>query len=45
MEVSVCRSLCNLGLPWWFSGYDLALPTQGAWVQSLVKELERTHHN
>ena len=45
MEVSVCRTLCNLGLSWWFSGYDLALPTQGAWVQSPVKELEPTHHN
>ena len=28
-----------LGIPWWSSGYDSALPLQGAWVQSLVGKL------
>ena len=28
-----------LGLPWWSSGLDSMLPLQGAWVQSLVREL------
>ena len=27
------------GLPWWSSGLDSALPTQGAWVRSLIGEL------
>ena len=27
------------GVPWQFSGYDSALPLQGAWVRSLVGEL------
>ena len=27
------------GLPWWSSGQDSALPMQGTWVQSLVREL------
>ena len=31
-----------LGLPWWSSGEDSALPVQQAWVQSLVGEL-RSH--
>lgn len=30
------------GLPWWSSCWDSSLPMQGAWVQSLVKEL-RSH--
>ena len=29
-----------LGLPWWSSGWDSALPMQGAWVRSLDKELD-----
>ena len=29
-------------LPWWFSGQDLALPMQGARVQSLVRKLGPT---
>ena len=29
----------QLGLPWRSSGYDSELPMQGAWVQSLVREL------
>ena len=28
-----------MGLPWWSSGYDSALPLQGAWVRSLVGEI------
>ena len=28
------------GLPWWSSGWDSMLPMQGAWVQSLVGELD-----
>ena len=31
-----------LGLPWWSSGQDYVLPMQGAWVQSLVGELDPT---
>ena len=27
-------------LPWWSSGLDSMLPVQGAWVQSLIGELE-----
>ena len=27
------------GLPWWLSGKDSALPTQGSWIQSLVQKL------
>ena len=34
-----------LKTPWWSSGSDSALPTQGAWVGSLVGELESTCHN
>ena len=30
------------GLPWWSSGEASVLPLQGAWVQSLVREL-RSH--
>ena len=33
------------GLPRWSSGYDSALPMQGAQVQSLVRELDSTYHN
>ena len=28
------------GLPWWCSGWDSTLPMQGAWVPSLVGELD-----
>ena len=30
------------GLPWWSSGQDITLSTQGVWVWSLVKELDPT---
>ena len=30
------------GLPWWSNGYNSVLPTQGAWIRSLVREL-RSH--
>ena len=31
-------------LPSWSSGWDCLRPVQGAWVQSLVKELDPTWH-
>ena len=37
-----------LGLPWWSSGQDKKLPMQGAWVQSLIRELHavtKTQHS
>ena len=33
---------CLWGLPWWSSGYDSALPMQGAWVRFLARELDPT---
>ena len=30
------------GLAWWTSGYDSMRPVQGAWVRSLVRELDST---
>ena len=33
------------GFPWWSSGYDSAVPTQGAWVRFLVGELDPTCSN
>ena len=33
------------GLPWRSSGSDSAFPMQGAWVQSLVGELDPVCHN
>ena len=36
------KNICLPGLLWWCSGYDSELPVQGAWVQSLVREL-RSH--
>ena len=33
------------GIPWQFSGSDSMLPIQGAWVQTLVGELDPTCHN
>ena len=33
------------GLPWWSSGYGSALPKQGAWVPSLVRDLAPTCRN
>ena len=33
------------GLPWWSSGQDSARPVQGAWVQSLVRELDPAYGN
>ena len=38
-EIQVLK-LSGLGLPWRSSGWDSALSLQGAWVQSLVGELE-----
>ena len=32
-------------LAWWSSGWDSVLPTQGFWVQSLVRELDPTCHS
>ena len=32
------------GLPWWSSGQDSVLLMQGAWVQSMVRELDPTCH-
>ena len=32
--------LKRLGHPWWSSGEDSALPMQGVWVRSLVRELD-----
>ena len=37
-----CCSRVNWGLPWWRSGWDSTLPMPGAWVQSLVRELDPT---
>ena len=34
-----------MGLPWWSSGWDSELPMQGAWVRSLVRELDPTCRN
>ena len=33
------------GLPWWPWGEDSKLPKQGAWVRSLVRELDPACHN
>ena len=33
------------GLPWWSSGWDSLLPMQGAWVWSLVEELDPACHS
>ena len=33
------------GIPWWSSGWESALPMQGARVQSLVRELDPTWDN
>ena len=35
----------TLGLPGWSCGYDFMLSMQGAWVQTLVRELDPTCHN
>ena len=35
----------DVQLPWWSSGEASELPRQGAWVQSLVKELDPICHN
>ena len=35
----------QLGLPCWSRGSDSALPKQGAWVWSLIRELDPTCHN
>ena len=34
-----CCLIWEKGLPWWSSGQDFLFPMQGAWVQSLVREL------
>ena len=33
------------GLPWWSSVQDFTIPMQGAWVPSLVRELDPTYRN
>ena len=33
------KSRSALGIPWWSSGWDSVLPLQGAWVQSVIREL------
>ena len=35
----------DVQFPWWSSGEASELPRQGAWVQSLVKELDPICHN
>ena len=35
----------KLGLPWWSSGQDSAVPVQGAQILSLVRELDPMCHN
>ena len=35
----------GLRLPWWSSDWDSVLPMQGAWVWSLVRELNPTWRN
>ena len=32
----------NRGLSWWSNGQDSTLPIQGAWLQSLTRELDAT---
>ena len=46
-EVSghITKVLPYMEFPRWSSGQDSALPMQGAWVQSLVRELNPTCHN
>ena len=39
--VEYCIKKSFQGLPWWSS--DFALPMQGTWVRSLVKELDPTY--
>ena len=36
---------CEGELPWWSSGWDSALPMQGDWVPSLVREVDPTFCN
>ena len=36
------KEISDLGIPWWSSGWDSALPLQGPGVRSLVREL-RSH--
>ena len=33
------------GIPWWFSGWNSVVPTQGTQVQSPVRELDPTYCN
>ena len=46
--LACCLEHSGQGIPWWSNGYDLALPSLGSWVQSLVRELsgmgEKTTH-
>ena len=35
----------NVGIPWWSSDWDSELPMQGAWVRSLVRELDPSCHS
>ena len=41
----ILYKLFSGALPWWSSGYDPMFPVQGAWVQSLVGELDPTWCN
>ena len=36
------KTVTRKGLPWWYSGSGSMLPMLGAWVQSVVKELDPT---
>ena len=44
-ETKAQRKEVIQGLPWWSRGWDAMLPTQGALVQSLVRELDPTCHD
>ena len=43
-ETYVHTKTCKQRLPWWSSGWDPTLPTQGAQVRSLVRELDPACH-
>ena len=36
--ITLILKVKKLGLPWWSGGEDSTIPTEGAWVQSLVGE-------
>ena len=39
LKLLCLKNVCG-GLPWWSSGKGSVLPMQGAWVRSLVRELD-----